>query len=134
MEIGTFIKGVDALFFEDYSDTDSLEFLNQPNTIFDVPSESGYGFGDDHINLTPLTSGNQAVKLHSLFPVGAGDAHIGENACHLPIRVLADFLSVIGFLHISSVDLVITVDRSPAIGSYPNPTLQCSLFHERSLL
>ena len=61
------------------------------------------------------------------FQAGAGDALIGIDPCHLPVRAVLDLLGVVGLLRLIAVELLFAVRRDAAVGRYAHFSVMVSV-------
>ena len=93
-------------------------FLQQANVfqaVQRIPGKPADGLGNDHIDLTGCTSVNHAIKLCTLFRVGAGNAIIGEDTGQRPLRVALDQLRIMPDLGFIAGGLFVAVGADTAV-------------------
>ncbi len=88
-------KGVDVLFLEEDSHSSFLEHPDIMEGVDGVPSESGDGFGDDHVNLVVQAIVDHPHEIRPFVGFGSSGGFVGVDVHHGPFGVLGDVFPVI---------------------------------------
>ena len=107
---------VDTLFFEQNADAELLEFPNSRKAVFRISGEAGNGLDQNAVDLSFPAVLHHALKIFALFNRRAGDALIGVNIDHFPIRVVRNKLGIILILDAIGVELIFAGGTDASVG------------------
>ena len=122
-----FREGVDVFLLEVHPNAVCFQEPHRIQTIHRVSGKAGEGLGDDEVDVSPLAGGDHLVELRPFFQAGAGDALIGIDPCHLPVRAVLNLLGVVGLLRLIAVELLFAVRRDAAVGRYAHFSVMVSV-------
>ena len=108
IELSSWLNAVDSLFLEVHV---HIVFFQHPSVlqaVEGVSCESGYRFGNDHIDLALFTMAHQPVEVIALFDACSGDTFIGVDADHRPSRFSVDLICISSALNIIAVELMLS--------------------------
>ena len=99
-------------------DTDAklLEFPDSRKTVFRISSETGNALDQNAVDFSFAAILHHALKIFALFNRRAGDALIGVNIDHFPIRIAGDECGIILILHAVGVELILAGGADASIG------------------
>lgn len=112
----TGISAVDALFLKIYIYAQLLEQPDIFQTVHSISCESGYGFGDDHINLVPSAGFDHFVEFITLSGACACDSLVCIDSGKLPAIFAIDAFRIIFYLHFIAVKLFFLLGGYAAVG------------------
>lgn len=112
-------EGVHILFLEVNSHAMPFQAADIVQAIQSVAAEPGYRFGDDKINFATLAVPDHLEKILSLLGRCAGNALIGVEANHRPIRICIDFFRIVFDLGLVTGELLLLIGRHPAVRRDP---------------
>ena len=100
------LAGVDTLFLEQDADAKFFEFPDGCKAVFRIPSKAGNGLDQNAVDFSFPTILHHALKIFALFDRRAGDALIGVNINHFPIRIAGDQFRIVLILHAIGAELI----------------------------
>ena len=101
------LAGVDALFLELDADAKLFEFPNGCKAVLCISGEPGDALDQNAVDFSFPAILHHALKVFALFNRRAGDALIGVNIDHFPIRVVRNKLGIILILDAIGVELIL---------------------------
>ena len=90
-----YLAGVDALFFKQNADAEFLQFPDSRKTVFRIAGKSGNTLDQNAVDFSFPAVLHHALKIFALFNRRAGDALIGVNIDHFPIRIAGDQFRIV---------------------------------------
>ena len=103
-----YLTGVNALFFEQNADTQFFQFPNGCKAVLCISGEPGDALDQNAVNFSFPAVLHHALKIFALFNRRAGDALIGVNIDHFPIRIAGDQFRIVLILHAVGIELILT--------------------------
>ena len=110
------LAGVDALFLELDADAKLFEFPNGCKAVLCISGEPGDALDQNAVDFSFPAILHHALKIFALFNRRAGDALIGVNIDHFPIRVVRNKLGIILILDAIGVELILAGGTDAGIG------------------
>lgn len=117
-KLAGFCKSIDILLFKVHADAIGFQKSDRIQTIHRVSGKAGEGLRDDEVDAATLAGGDHLIELGPLFEACAGDALVGVNTGHLPIRAVLNLLGVVGLLGFIAVELFLAVGGYAAVGRH----------------
>ena len=102
------LAGVDALFFEQDADAEFLQFPDGRKTVFRIAGKLGNTLDQNAVDFSFPAILHHALEVLTLFNRRAGDALIGVNINHFPIRIAGDQFRIVLILHAVGIELILT--------------------------
>ena len=110
------LAGVNALFFEQNADAQFFQFPDGRKTVFRIAGKAGNGLDQNAVDFSFAAILHHALKIFALFDRRAGDALIGVNINHFPIRIAGDEFRIILVLDAIGVELIFAGGADAGVG------------------
>ena len=110
------LAGVNALFFEQNADAQFFQFPDGRKTVFRIAGKSGNTLDQNAVDFSFPAILHHALKIFALFNRRAGDALIGVNIDHFPIRIAGDQFRIVLILHAVGIELIFAGGTDAGIG------------------
>ena len=99
-------EGVDSIFLEDNSYTDSLEGSGIFQTLRDISGKSGNGFCYNQVNAFHIAQLDHPLELRPLIGTSSCDALVSEHIDEFPFASFLDCFGVVFHLCRIGVELI----------------------------
>ena len=111
-----YLTGVNTLFLELNTDTEFFEFSDSRKAILCISGEPGDALDQNAVDFSFPAILHHALKIFALFNRRAGDALIGVNIDHFPIRIAGDQFRIVLILHAVGIELILAGGADAGIG------------------
>ena len=115
---GAHIQRVDVLFLKGDADIQRGQQADIVEAVHDVAGKPGHRLDKNPVDFALFALANHLHEFRPFLRAGAGQSLVGKDADELPLRVLLDFLCVIGLLGFVAVFLFFLLGGNPAVGRY----------------
>ena len=102
-----YLTGVNTLFLELNTDTEFFEFSDSRKAILCISGKSGNGLDQNPVDFSFAAILYHALKIFALFNRRAGNALIGIDIDHFPIRIAGDEFGIILILDAVGIELIL---------------------------